>query len=172
MDKSETARLLAAAATLSPNISANDDRTVTVWHAIIGDLDYSQAAWALREHYRESVYAVTPAELVQRVKTARARDLVPHHLRCASHPAINALAAQCPHCARLIDGRRAAPLPAAELIARVRAIAAQAREDARERDRARSEALQQRADAGYERFMRRAAERDTQTPPQEAQKPA
>ena len=54
MERSQTARLLAAAAAFTPSIPADDDRAVTAWHAIIGDLDYGAAARAVQAYYRDN----------------------------------------------------------------------------------------------------------------------
>lgn len=151
MERSQTARLLAAAAAFTPSIPADDDRAVTAWHAIIGDLDYGAAARAVQAYYRDNRYPITPADIVHGVKRAQT-PTVPHHLRCPDHPDRDTLAQHCDTCRRIgPDGRRLIEASNPGLIARVRAIAKQAQLDTRARDRERAAALQARADDAYHR---------------------
>jgi hypothetical protein len=144
VDRSETHRILSAAATFSPSIPADSEQALNMWHLVIGDLPYAPASRAVIAHYRESQYPITPADIVRRVK-ASMPDAVPFHLRCPDHPDPRYRAAQCPQCVRQI-----AP-PAPEVLARVKEIAASLDLKGKQREQERLEALQRRADEGAAR---------------------
>ena len=177
MDRSETARLLTAAAAFSPSIAADDPRVVNAWHAVIGDLPYVAASHAVRDYYRTESWPITPAQIVSRVeaaeRAARART-VPAHLACEKHP--DEYDHDCRHCPRQIGAAHP------DVMARVRQLAEQAALEAKSRDAQRVADLQQRADDAARRaaeklerkrqleaYAARGAPQSDETPPKQSQ---
>lgn len=150
MDRSETARLLTAAAAFSPSIAADDPRVVNAWHAVIGDLPYVAASHAVRDYYRTESWPITPAQIVGRVeaaeRAARART-IPAHLACETHP--DEYDYECRHCPRQIGSAHP------DVMALVRQLAEQAALEAKSRDAQRVADLKRKADDA----ARRAAEK-------------
>lgn len=144
MDRSETARLLAAASAFTPSIPSDDTRAINAWHATIGHLDYGPAAVAVRDYYQSSRFPITPADIIEGVRRMTAPK-TPRHLRCLDHPEVDEIAQRCPHCARLIDGKRVGPDVDQGVMAEVRRIAKRAALDSRLRELDREQAILERA---------------------------
>lgn len=75
MKKSEVLRLLTIASAFD-NRRPTDEQ-VDAWFAVIGDLDYGDAAAAVREHFRESTAWMLPGHVVagvRAIEAARAWD--------------------------------------------------------------------------------------------------
>lgn len=146
MERSETARLLTAAAAFTPSIPADDERAVNAWHSVIGDLPFIPASRAVQAYYRESSWPITPAEIVKRAK-AMQPPAIAKHLQCPKHPDEHEW--NCPHCPRQIGAANP------DVMAQVRELAQQAQLDTKARNRERAAALQRKADDA----ARRAAEK-------------
>lgn len=141
MDRSQVARLLAAAAAFTPSIPADDARAIDAWHAVIGDLDYAPAAHAVRDYYREESWPITPAEIVKRVRAAAPAG-IPKHLQCETHP--GQLAYRCPDCRQLIAA------PATDAIRAAKELGEQIAARTRQKDQERVDEMREYA-AGFER---------------------
>ena len=69
MNRTEAGQLLALAA-LVDNRPITDE-TVIMWHGLLDDIDYGEAAEALKEYYRTSTRWLMPAHLRDLVEAAR-----------------------------------------------------------------------------------------------------
>ena len=73
MTKAEVARLLAVAAAFDQRTTGEEDDVA--WLAAVGDLSFTDARTAVIAHYRESRERIMPADIRERVETARARRI-------------------------------------------------------------------------------------------------
>lgn len=69
MNKTETSQLLTLAALVDNR--AVTPEAVVMWHGLLDDIDYGEAAEALKEYYRTSTKWLMPAHLRDLVEAAR-----------------------------------------------------------------------------------------------------
>lgn len=85
MTLTETAQLLALARAVDGR--AVDETTVASWHALVGDLDFTDAQTALRSFYRTESRWLTPADIVagvRRIRDDRAERVPLEQLLCGN----------------------------------------------------------------------------------------
>lgn len=69
MTPGDVARLLGTCALYDYRETSKHD--AVAWHAVIGDLDFEEAAEAVRRHYRDSVERIMPAHVRRIVREIR-----------------------------------------------------------------------------------------------------
>lgn len=88
MNRVEVAKLLAIIAGAHPNFEAEEAK-VTIWHELLGDLDYEAAQRAVHQHITTSKWIPTIAEIrEQATRSSRPEHMTPGEAWHAVHGAV------------------------------------------------------------------------------------